>query len=260
MLYILLPAYNEAACINTLLDKIGAAFADTTPPPRIMVVDDGSSDGTADIVRAHALAAGGQAEVITHEKNSGLGAAMRTGIYAFLDRSAPGDILAALDADDTHNPEVIKDLLREIAGGADIVTASRFQPGGQEIGVSLPRRVISRGARLFMTLAAPVPGVRDYTCGFRAYTREILEKGKTIYGENLVESNTFSVMSELLVKLAAAGAVIKEVPFTLRYDLKQGPSKIKFSETLMGYMTLFSMGRRAKRMAAQRNNPAAKPK
>lgn len=249
MIYIVLPAYNEALAIGALLDKIQLAFESEAEKPRVLVVDDGSSDGTADIVRAHPLAASGQAEVVPHEHNKGLGAAIRTGVETFLARSGGDDILVTLDADDTHNPEVIKQLVAETRKGADVAIASRFQPGGQEVGVSAIRKIISRGAKVFMSIVAPVPGARDYTCGFRAYARPILVRAKQVFGDKLVESNHFSVMSELLIKLSAIGAKVTEVPFILRYDLKQGPSKIKFSATIMGYFSLITMNMRAKRLA-----------
>ena len=247
MLFIVLPAFNEAKVIGILLDKIDAAFGSMTPPPKVIVVDDGSSDGTADIVRAHPLAARGIAEVVAHPRNLGLGSAVRTALDTFMARSSGDDVLVTLDADDTHDPEVIKKLLDEIGRGAQVVTASRFQPGGKEVGVSFVRRVFSRGARVFMSLVAPVPGAKDYTCGFRAYSRPALVRAREIFGDGLVESDHFSCMSELLVKMAATGARISEVPFVLRYDRKQGPSKIKFSATLLGYVSLISMSRSARR-------------
>jgi dolichol-phosphate mannosyltransferase len=177
----------------------------------------------------------------------GLGAAVRTALDAFMSRSSGDDVLVTLDADDTHDPEVIKKLLEEIGRGAQVVTASRFQPGGKEVGVSFMRRVFSRGARVFMSIVAPVPGAKDYTCGFRAYSRPALARAKEIFGDGLVESDHFSCMSELLVKLAATGAKISEVPFVLRYDRKQGPSKMRFSATIPGYISLISMSRGARR-------------
>ena len=215
MIWIVLPAYNEAASIGALLDKVQTMGPDLPGDFRVLVVDDGSADGTADVVRGHALGADGRAEVVAHEHNMGLGAAMRTGIDAFLDRSAPNDVMVSMDADDTHEPHFIMPLLQAVERGAGVAIASRFQPGGREIGVSLIRRIFSRGVRVFMRVVAPVPGVRDYSCGYRAYTRAALERGRAVFGDHLAESPHFSIMAELLVKLAAAGVRFEEVPFTL---------------------------------------------
>jgi dolichol-phosphate mannosyltransferase len=249
VIWIILPAYNEAACIGSLLDKIDAAGQGFPGGFRVLVVDDGSADGTGDAVRAHGLARRGLAAVTAHPRNMGLGAAMDTGIREFLERSAPGDIMVTMDADDTHEPSFIPSLLEALDQGADVAIASRFQPGGREVGVSLARRVFSRGVRVFMRFVAPVPGVRDYSCGYRAYKRSALEAGRRVFGDALAESRHFSIMAELLIKLAAAGAGFREVPFTLRYDRKQGPSKIRISATLRGYLDLVLMARRARAQA-----------
>lgn len=249
MIWIVLPAFNEAACIGSLLDKIAATGAQLPDGFRVLVVDDGSADGTADAVRAHELAARSLALVVPHERNMGLGAAMATGIREFLERSAAGDVMVTMDADDTHEPGFIFPLLQALEQGADVAIASRFQPGGREIGVSLPRRIFSRGVRVFMRFVAPVPGVRDYSCGYRAYKRSALETGRRVFGAEFAESQHFSIMAELLIKLAAAGVSFGEVPFTLHYDRKQGPSKIRITATLRGYLDLVLMARRARAKA-----------
>ena len=249
--YIMMPAYNEAPALPPLMDKIQALSRDTGLALRVVVVDDGSSDATADIARAHELSARGVAEVVAHPHNMGLGAGVRTSMNTFLARAQQGDVLVLMDADDTQDPADIPALMAALDRGADVAIASRFVQGGGEVGVSLPRRIFSRGARLFLRLAAPVPNVRDYSCGFRAYRFDILHRAQQVFGDKLVESPHFSVMSELLIKLSAVGAVFDEIPFTVRYDRKEGPSKIKLAATLWGYFGLIWLNRRARRLAAQ---------
>ncbi|MEW6202313.1 MAG: glycosyltransferase, partial [bacterium] len=154
------------------------------------------------------------------------------------------DILITMDADDTHDPEYIPELVNRIRKGADVVIASRFCGGGSERGVSVPRRFLSRGVILFMRLAAPVPGVRDYSCGYRGYSAKILHDAADTFGSRLIETDGFSVMTELLIKLAALGARIEEIPFTLHYDRKVGKSKIKLIPTLKGYFAIILIARR----------------
>jgi len=135
-------------------------------------------------------------------------------------------------------------MVARIREGADVVIASRFCPGGNEIGVSAPRRFLSRGVILFMQLAAPVPGVRDYSCGFRAYSAKILRTAAATFGDRLIETHGFSVMTELLIKLHAIGAHIEEIPFTLHYNRKIGKSKIRLLPTLKGYAAIALIARR----------------
>jgi dolichol-phosphate mannosyltransferase len=136
-------------------------------------------------------------------------------------------------------------MLERIEGGADIVIGSRFQPGARMYGVSLMRRILSRGVIVFMRLLAPLPGVRDYSCGFRAYSARLLEEVMRAYGNRLIQTTGFSVQSELLIKCAAEGARIEEVPMVLRYDRKIGESKINMGNTLAGYVRLISIYRSA---------------
>ncbi|MFH1538621.1 MAG: glycosyltransferase, partial [bacterium] len=246
MIIILLPAYNEEAPLPGLLDRLADTGEQLGDGWRIMIVNDGSSDRTAEAAMEHPLGRQGKVAVINHERNMGLARAMDTGIAAFLEKAAPGDILVAMDADDTHGPEYIPGMLEKIRGGADVVIASRFFPGGREVGVSFFRKIMSRGALLFMRTVAPVPGVSDYSCGYRAYRMEILKLAAETF-DRLIVSEGFSVMTEILVRLHALGAVIREVPFTLRYDRKVGPSKIRFARTIRGYFLLRGIAREAEK-------------
>lgn len=249
MITIALPAYNEEGSIEPLLDKIDALASGAGLDLRVLVVDDGSADRTAEAARAHALAARGALEVIAHPQNMGLGAGVRTGINAFLERAAPGDTLVIMDADNTQEPSDIPALLAELARGAGVAIASRFTAGGGEVGVGPLRRLFSRGVRVFMRIVAPVPGVRDYSCGFRAYSQPALARAAAAFGPKLVEAHNFSIMCELLIKLNAVGVTFAEIPFTVHYDRKQGPSKIRLAATLMGYAGLFAVRLRASRAA-----------
>jgi dolichol-phosphate mannosyltransferase len=183
--------------------------------------------------------------IVDHPRNLGLPAAMRTAIEQFLKEAGPQDALVTMDADDTHDPEEIVQMLERLQGGADIVIGSRFQPGARVYGVSPLRNALSRGVLLFMRLLAPLPGVRDYSCGYRMYSARILEEAERVYGNRLIQTKGFSVQSELLIKCAASGARIEEVPMVLHYDRKIGKSKIKIGNTLAGYIRLISIYRAA---------------
>ena len=252
MIAILLPAYNEGETLPRLLNRLSSLNKFVGKDWKILIVNDGSTDGTRDAALRHRLAQDGKIIVVDHDKNRGLARAMETGINEFIKlvgRDYPiapseTDILITMDADDTHDPEYIPELIERIRKGADVVIASRFCAGGSERGVSAPRRFLSRGVILFMRLAAPVPGVRDYSCGYRAYAAKIIHTAANTFGNRLIETAGFSVMTELLIKLAALGARIEEIPFTLHYDRKVGKSKIKLIPTLKGYFAIILIARR----------------
>ncbi len=119
--------------------------------------------------------------------------------------------------------------------GYDVVIASRFQKGGEEIGVAPHRKVLSHTAGHMMRLFVRYPGVRDYSCGYRAYRASILRRLQEEFGQDFVRENSFACMFELLVKLKAIRARAAEVPLVLRYDLKSGASKMRVLRTLARY-------------------------
>jgi dolichol-phosphate mannosyltransferase len=147
-----------------------------------------------------------------------------------------------MDADNTHDPSILPgmwDLMDRAR--ADIVIASRYAPGGEEIGLTRLRQFLSRGASLLMSIVARVPGARDYTCGFRLYRASTLRRAHAIWGERLIEEAGFTCMAEVLLKLGRGGAKVTEAPLVLRYDLKEGASKMKVMQTIGRY---FVMARR----------------
>lgn len=230
---VLLPAYNEEAQIKELIEAINISFEDIKSPYQILLVDDGSSDRTVDFAKTCK-----KIKIIEHVENKGLGEAMKTGINHFLDQSEPGEVLVAMDADNTHDPELIKEMLPMIQYGYDLVIASRYQKGAKVVGLSLFRQLLSIGASLFFRLLHPIKNVKDYSCGYRAYSRESLMSLRAKYGQKIIESQGFSCMVELLLKLKSINAKCDEVPLVLRYDKKLSSSKIQIFKTIVNTVIL----------------------
>jgi dolichol-phosphate mannosyltransferase len=239
-LWLALPAYNEERSLPALLERciaLARTLEDEGWRLSVLVVDDGSRDATVDSARpfAQKLAI----EVIPHGVNRGLGAALRTGFTSALARAADGDLVATMDADNTHDPALLPEMRRRLERErADIVIASRYAPGGREVGLSPIRSVLSRGASLLLSLFARVRGARDYTCGYRLYRVTTLRRASAAWGERLVEEAGFTCMAEVLLKLGRGGARVAESPLVLRYDLKEGASKMKMTRTIARYFEL----------------------
>jgi dolichol-phosphate mannosyltransferase len=248
MIHIVLPAYDEERALPALLDALDSALGRASLEYRVVVVDDGSTDSTAALAAAwgetHPL------DLLRHPRNRGLGAAMGTGLAHVARRAGDDDWVVALDADGTHGPEFLPALVAEgTRQGWDLVIASRFAPGGREVGVAAYRWLLSRGASAALRLAFRLPpGVRDVSTGFKAYRGSLLRRLASRWGERLIEEQGFACMAELLVKAAALGASIGEVPMVLRYDLKAGPSKMRTIPTVRAYLRLL---RRRREFAAR---------
>jgi len=238
MLWIIIPAYNEEKDLPSLLPRINGALLSKNLDHRIVVVDDGSIDNTSAILDQFK----GELplDVIRHPINRGLGETERDGFEFVAAHAAPEDLIVRVEADNTHEPDYIVDLIAKLSEGYDVVNTSRFQPGGGQIGVDAYRAVISRAANLFMHFVFQIPGTKDYSCGYRAYRVRVIQDAIRVYGNNFIQLRGLGFTStlEMMVKLHLLGCRFVEVPFVLRYDKKGGPSKMVSSITTLGYLLM----------------------
>jgi dolichol-phosphate mannosyltransferase len=228
--WVVLPAYNEERSLPPLLDRIAKAMFEWNAPYRIVVVDDGSSDSTARIAEEYARNIPLVLE--RHTVNLGLGMTIRDGLLKAIEMANPRDIIVTMDADNSHNPELIARMGQLVREGNDVVIASRYQHGSTTRGVSGFRRFLSFGAGLLFRIAFPIPSVRDYTCGFRAYRAEALKRAREHYGQAMFDQQGFQCMVDILLKLRRLDLIFTEVPMVLRYDQKESPSKMQVGRTI----------------------------
>lgn len=237
MIEILLPAYNEEEALRTLIPSLHSVLKENSEPHRITVVNDGSRDGTSDLLARFAQSM--PVREVKHEKNRGYGAALGTGFHDLIrENHAPDSIVISLDADGTHDAEYIPAMIAKIRDGWDVVTASYTMPGGAVAGVPRYRAILSSGVNVLFRILCPVPGARTYSNGFRAYRMKILDEAAARYSGRLIEESGFSGGAELFLKAAACGARVAEIPFTLHYERRGKDSKIRFLPTIRGYLKL----------------------
>lgn len=210
---IVLPTYEEAATIATVLQRVRAVV----PAASVLVVDDNSPDGTADIAEAAGRELGA-IEVLRRPGKAGLGSAYRAGFRWGLERSY--DVLVEMDSDLSHDPAQLPSLLRAVDAGADLAVGSRYVPGGSIPDWSFHRRVLSRYGNRY---AAAVLGldVRDATSGYRAYRADVL---RTI-DLDTVRADGYGFQIEMAYRVAGHGGRIVEVPISFS-DRAQGHSKM----------------------------------
>jgi len=230
MIVIVLPAYNEVDSLGGLLQGFCDAFADEHKDWRVILIDDGSSDGTGEV--AAGFRERMAIEIIKHPQNKGLSESLKSGLICAVKSSSDRDLIITMDSDGSHLPGLLFRMVRLIKEGHDVVIASRYRPGSRIRGVSLLRRILSIGAAVLCKITFPIKGVRDYTCGYRAYRASLIRKVFDEYGDEIISEPGFSCMVELLLKLNKYAPIITEVPFILRYDLKQGESKMDVRATI----------------------------
>ena len=200
---VIVPTYNEAGSLPPLVDRLASAMAGHTW--ELVVVDDGSPDGTADV--AARLSATHPVWVVRRAGKAGLASAVIAGF-----NESRGDILVVMDADLSHPPETVPALVKAIEDGADLAVGSRYIKGGATMDWPLRRRVVSRIACLLGNVFVPV---RDATSGFFALRRTAIDS---------VHLNAIGFKIGFEVIARAKTKTIVEVPYTFR-DRELGASK-----------------------------------
>ena len=227
---IVLPAYNEEESLPPLLQRINEAYNLYKWDAHVLVVNDGSKDNTLGVARD--FRGDIKVEVLDIQPNSGLANAINQGIRKAIEGRKDTDIVVTLDADDSQNPFLIQRMMQQVAEGSDLVIASRYQPGARIKGLKRSRKFFSWAAGLLFRVFVGFEGIKDYTCGFRAYRVDMLRKTINYYGDKFITQKGFGCMVELLLKVASQSATMNEVPMILRYDLKQGESKMNVQKTM----------------------------
>jgi len=196
---VLVPTYNEKDNVERVVGRLRAAV----PTADVLIVDDGSPDGTGDL--ANGIAAGDpQVQVMHRPSKEGLGAAYVAGFRWGLERGY--DVLVEMDADGSHQPEQLPDLLAALSS-ADLVLGSRWVPGGHVVNWPLRRQLLSRGGNTYVRLMLGF-AVRDATGGFRAFRRQTLE------GLSLEDVNSagYCFQVDLAWRAVRRGFTVTEVP------------------------------------------------
>lgn len=229
-----LPCYNEEDNIGKLMTSwlsLAEQLSSRNFYLQLIPLDDKSKDNTKQVLKEYA-AAHSNIKPIFHSENKNLGGGLNSLIDYFLREYKQGDVLVIMDGDNTQLPKYIFSMLDKMEEGKDVVIASRYREGADVLGLHPLRKFLSLGARFYYQIVLHIKGVRDYTCGYRIYGYDILQKAKKTYGCKLVENKSFACMMEVLYKLYKVGAEIGEVGFVLRYDNKEGQSKMNFKQTI----------------------------
>lgn len=215
---VLLPTYREAENIERLIDEIEGLPLVTS----ILVVDDSSPDGTAEIVKAMQKRRR-NILLCCRPRKEGLGTAIRDGFKIFLSLTSPPKYVVTMDADYSHNPEAIPRFLSEMQSNCAIIVGSRYCKGGETARWPFTRRFLSRTANL---LARSAVGLKlsDCTSGFRCYSTGFLKS----VAQSL-RSQSYEIQIEILRKALSGGFEIREMPISF-VNRKRGRSKLSSTE------------------------------
>jgi dolichol-phosphate mannosyltransferase len=238
LIHLVVPAYNEAGNIEALFAALRARLAPLAVPARIVVVDDGSTDGTGELVRRQA----GSVEVVTHPENRGPGAAFRSGFLHVLKDAGPLDLVVTLEGDQTSDTTVLPRMLeRAWAEGDHIVLASCYLYGGGIAGTQAHRVGLSHLANGLMKKTLGLSGLATLSSFYRVYQVAALRALHERWGERFITSHGFECMVEVLYRAGRLGLRVSEVPMLLDGSRRVGKSKMKVLRTSLAYLRLSAL-------------------
>jgi dolichol-phosphate mannosyltransferase len=227
------PTYNEVDNLEWIVGRLRS----NQPDVDVVVVDDGSPDGTGALADRLAAADAG-VHVLHRDQKAGLGAAYLAGFAWALE--AGYDVIGEMDADGSHQPEQLDRLLTALAD-ADLVIGSRWVPGGSVRNWPLRRELLSRGGNLYVRVLLGID-VRDATAGFRLFRRSALEK----IDLSSVQSTGYVFQTDLVTRCLRAGLLVREVPIDF-VERVRGDSKMSGSVAAESLRRITSWGLRERR-------------
>jgi dolichol-phosphate mannosyltransferase len=235
---VVLPTYNESENIDRVLRRVRASV----PLATVLVVDDGSPDGTAEMAETLGKEIGG-IEVMRRHRKSGLGSAYRDGFRWGLDHGF--DACVEMDADLSHEPEALPTLVAALCGPVEVVVGSRYVDGGSIPNWAWHRRLLSRGGNLYASALLGL-GVSDSTSGFRVYAASVLRR----IDLDAVRADGYGFQIEMTYQSRRAGAAIVEVPIRF-VDRVDGESKMSTTIVVeaLGLVTWWGAQRLVRRAA-----------
>ncbi|MGD0494457.1 MAG: glycosyltransferase family 2 protein [Candidatus Bathyarchaeia archaeon] len=236
--FVVLPCYNEEDNIEPLVCTLNNAFSPHMSY-EIVAVNDGSRDSTRALLKESSKKY--PIHMLEHETNKGLAAALKTGLGYAIQFSKDEDLVFTMDADNTHNPQFIIDMINA-SKHADIVIGSRYVEKGRQLNVPFYRVMLSKTVNFLIAKVMKLPA-KDATSGYRCFKASTLQKLDLISKHNLIESRGFEASLEILAKAYWCDSTIKEVPITLDYGKKRSRSKMRLFPTIRRYVALLVKSR-----------------
>jgi dolichol-phosphate mannosyltransferase len=243
-LHVVLPALDEAPNIPRVLDSIrcvAGAFG-ARAETRVVLVDDGSSDGTAGAARAHAREL--ELTVIRHESPHGPGRAFRSALEHLSPDLVDDDLVLTMEADNTSRVELVETMGRRLDEGYDVVLASPYMYGGGILQTTPTRVMLSHLANAFVKEFLGIHGILTVSSFFRLHRGAAVRRLQRHYGPGVFERAGFECMVEALMKMTYLEMRIAEVPMVLDSSQRIGSSKMRVARTARGYLALFAKKRR----------------
>jgi dolichol-phosphate mannosyltransferase len=220
----------------------------------VLLVDDGSTDGTSDLARK--LGKSLDLAILRHEKNLGPGRAFATAFTQLGKKLGADDLVITMEGDNTSRLELIKQMIMRLQEGFDVILASPYMYGGGIRNTSAFRVFMSTMANLFVKELLGLNGILTVSSFFRLYTGRFLKKMQSIYGAGIIERPGFECMTEMMMKMVMINTNLSEIAMVVDTHARVGRSRMHIWRTVRGYLALWSLKRKWQRMAAAKNTHA----
>ncbi len=203
---------------------------------RIIAVNDGSKDNTANVVKSYL----GKIPLtfIDFAENKGPGEVFRAGFNKALEFAKADDLIVSMESDNTSDLSILPKMIEKIERGNDIALASCYAAEGKIIQTPLHRKILSGGANAMLSFFFPIKGIHTYSSFYRVYRVSSFKKVLEKYGDRLFEEKGFVCVVDMLIKFKKTGLKIAEVPMVLNPSIRKGKSGMKVLKTMKDYLRL----------------------
>jgi dolichol-phosphate mannosyltransferase len=228
MVYFLIPAYEEEGTLGLLLYKIRQVMREIRRDYLVVVLDDGSADGTAQVAEQYRRFL--PVKLLRHAENRGFGPSLDRLVREAtrLSRYPERDVAVVIEGDFSASPDAVPDMVREIEAGADVVIGARTHHDSDLDRKRFGLRIVSTVLRAVM----PLPRVTDYSSIFQAYRIGTLKRALDTHQEGLITSRDSAAAVELLLRLGRLHPTFAEVPVRCRYDIRPRRSRYRWTRAV----------------------------
>lgn len=238
MIHVVAPLLNEEGGVLRFIEDLRGRLEALGCAARLIAIDDGSTDATAEICR-RASSPSLPIEVVSHPHNLGPGAAFRTGFLRVLEEAQADDLILTLEGDGTSDLAILPRMLRRAREEGDqIVLASCYLYGGGIRGTQLHRVGLSHVANGLMKKSLGLSGLSTLSSFYRLYTCQAVRRMRESWGGDFITSRGFECQVEILYRAARLGLPISEVPMVLDNSQRAGRSKMRILRTSLAYLRL----------------------
>jgi dolichol-phosphate mannosyltransferase len=243
MIYYIVPVFNASEVIGQTITNLIGVSVRQKEPFLIIAIDDGSTDGSADVIAAHPAAK--NIRLIRFQEHRGLGKVIQAGFTAACAQAGENDPIVFINPDGSNDPQAIPAMLEKFKAGADVISASRYAEGGSAVGFTRPQELVRKLANFLLRAGFPLPHTTDYTCYLKMYRSGVVKQALGFLKNEIVISRGFSANAEFFIKMCLFTDRFVQVPSICTHIEKGPENKFDTKNEAMEFIYMFILVRHA---------------